>query len=338
MTTRRPPGASPLPAGYDQLVDDSPDLDRFCSSGDWLVPAAATWSSMGTVVVEEPGVAALALGRTRLRWGAELWCGLDPVWGFACPVVGRDTDAAAALTARCLAEDGRWAVTLLTGVVPGSARERSLVAALGDANVLLEGPSMTRRVADLDGAGTGSTGTDEPAGTTGGVDAWFGRRSATFRRNLRRAERARVAAGVDVEVVRGGGAEVVERCVALESASWKGRGGSGLRDPVLAAFYRHLAERLAPSGRLRSAFARHEGRDVAYILGAVRHCTYRGLQLSYDDRYSALSLGNVLQLRQMVALAAEGIRTYDLGMDMPYKLHWADRAFTTRTIVVRRRP
>ena len=68
----------------------------------------------------------------------------------------------------------------------------------------------------------------------------------------------------------------------------------------------------------------------------MRHCTYRGLQLGYDERYAGFSLGNVLQLQQMTALAAEGVRTYDLGMDMPYKLHWADRAFTTRTLVVRR--
>ena len=320
MTSRRQPGPSPLPAGYDQLVDDSADLDHFCSSSDWLAPAAATWGGSGTVVVEDRGVA-LALGRTPLRRGAELWCGLDPVWGFACPVVGRDTDAAAALVAHCLAGDVRWVVTMLTGLVAGSARERSLVAALDDAHDLREGPSMTRRLADLDG----------------GLDAWFGRRSATFRRNLRRAERARTAAGVQVELVSGGGAEVVERCLAVEASSWKGRGGSGLRDAVLAGFYRRLAERLAPSDRLRSAFARHEGRDVAYILGAVRHCTYRGLQLSYDERYAGLSLGNVLQFHQMTALAAEGVRTYDLGMDMPYKLHWSDRAFTTRTMVVRRR-
>src|SRR4051812_35088568 len=136
-------GPSPLPAGYDQLVDDSADLDPFCSSSDWLAPAAATWSGGGTVVAEDGGVA-VALGRTPLRRGAELWCGLDPVWGFACPVVGRDTDAAAALVARCLAGDARWAVTLLTGLVAGSARERSLVAALETAHDLLEGPSMTR--------------------------------------------------------------------------------------------------------------------------------------------------------------------------------------------------
>ena len=127
------------------------------------------------------------------------------------------------------------------------------------------------------------------------------------------------------------------------TAAWRwrppaGRAASGpaCGDPVLADFYRRLAAGLEPGGRLRSGFARHEGRDVAYILGAVRHCTYRGLQLGYDERYAGLSLGNVLQLQQMTALAAEGVRTYDLGMDMPYKLHWADRAFTTRTLVVRR--
>ena len=124
------PDPSPFPAGYDRLVDDSGDVDRFCSSSDWLAPAAATWSGLGTVVAVE-GDVALALGRSRLRRGSELWCGLDPVWGFACPVLGRDTEAAARLAARCLRGDRRWAVVLLTGLVPGSDRDRALVAALG---------------------------------------------------------------------------------------------------------------------------------------------------------------------------------------------------------------
>jgi hypothetical protein len=30
------------------------------------------------------------------------------------------------------------------------------------------------------------------------------------------------------------------------------------------------------------------------------------------------------------------VTRYDLGMDMPYKHHWADRVEKTRTVIVRR--
>jgi CelD/BcsL family acetyltransferase involved in cellulose biosynthesis len=177
---------------------------------------------------------------------------------------------------------------------------------------------MTRRLADL----------------RQGLEAFLARRSPRFRRNLRQAERRWQTAGLDVELVYGGGAEVIDRCVAIEHRSWKGSEESGLTDAKFAAFYRALAERLEGERRLRVGFARHQGCDVGFILGAVREGRYRGLQLSYDQRFASCSVGNVLQLRQMAALVDEGVVDYDLGMDMAYKQSWADRALTTRTLVV----
>ena len=42
----------------------------------------------------------------------------------------------------------------------------------------------------------------------------------------------------------------------------------------------------------------------------------------------------MLQLRQIEALQAEGVERYDLGMDMPYKRRWADRARDTLTLAI----
>ena len=130
-------------------------------------------------------------------------------------------------------------------------------------------------------------------------------------------------------------AELVQRAVAVERSSWKGREGSGLAEPSFAAFYLDMAERLAPSGRLRAGFARLDGRDVGFILGAVRSADYRGLQLAYAAAAAPLSLGNLLQLGQLERLAAEGIERYDLGQDMPYKAAWSDEVFVTETVVLK---
>jgi CelD/BcsL family acetyltransferase involved in cellulose biosynthesis len=104
----------------------------------------------------------------------------------------------------------------------------------------------------------------------------------------------------------------------------------------MARFYRALAVRFGPVGGLRGGFARLGGVDVGYILGAVRGDTYRGLQLAHDQAVAPLSVGNLLQWHQLVAVADEGVARYDLGMDMPYKVAWADErlALTTRTLVV----
>jgi hypothetical protein len=306
-----------LPAGYDDLVDASPDIDRFCSSSDWVVAAHRSWGAGRTWAVAGRG-AALVLARAGGPRGRVVWCGLDQVWGFACPVVGPDPERAAALAGDVLDGGVRWDATLFTGLVPGSPREHALLRALTPRHRVRRGPAMTRQVADLGD----------------GLAAYLARRSARFRRNLARAERARRSTGVELELAVGGGPEIVDRCVAVERRSWKGRAGGGLADRTLAGFYRCLAARLESSGRLRAGFARRNGHDVGYILGAVRHGTYRGLQLSYDEGLAELSLGNLLQLHQMEALVGEDVGRYDLGMDMAYKRHWADEALTTTTLVV----
>lgn len=310
-----------LPEGYDALVDSSDELDVFCSSTDWIVPAHQTWGPRDLLVAADDG-AGLALARMATTWGGPVLCGLDPVWGFACPVIGADPRCGAELTARVLGRRGvRWNAALLTGLLPESRREACLVEFLGRRYRLREGPAMTRCLADLGE----------------GLDGFLARRSASFRRNLRQAERRWEILALDVELVCGGGPEVIDRCVAIERRSWKGAEAAGLSDSTFAAFYRAMASRLEGEGRLRAGFARHEGCDVGFILGAVRGRRYRGLQLSYDDRYARCSVGNVLQLRQMAALVGEGVVEYDLGMDMAYKRLWSDRELTTRTLVVARR-
>ena len=104
----------------------------------------------------------------------------------------------------------------------------------------------------------------------------------------------------------------------------------------MRAFYAHMVRLLAPAGRMRLILARHEDRDIGFILGGVFAGEYRGLQFSHDVAYRHLSLGNVLQRQQIERLCREGIGLYDLGTMMEYKERWADEAFVTRLLVVLR--
>lgn len=307
-------------AHVDDLVSRTDEIDEFCSSPDWIVPLHHTLGS-GGLLVETTDDAAVVLAVQPGPQGRTVLWGVDVAWGYARPVVGSDLDAGIDLLDRVLRDHRRDVVAVaLTGVDPAGAFAARLVERLGH-RLIGTGEPVGRRVADL----------------ADGVDAYLERRSRAFRRNARQAQRRAAEAGVVFEWVAGGGADVVERAVRAESHSWKGREGSGLADPTFARFYGELAAGLAPTGRLRAGFARLDGHDIGFILGARRGSTYRGLQLAYAESARALSIGNLLQLGQMYRLAGEGVTRYDLGQDMAYKHAWSDELFVTDTLVLRGR-
>ena len=222
---------------------------------------------------------------------------------------------------RALEKVPGWRVVLLTGLVPDSPLEDELRRAIGERHRLRNGPVMTRCRARLDD----------------GAKALLERKPAKWQRDLRRAHRRAREHGFEVVTAEGDLAAGFERLMDIERRSWKGRSGSGLIEPELRRFYWRLSQRVGPLGRLRLLFARADDRDIGYILGHVRHTTYRGLQISYDNAYRSLSVGTLLQAFQIEQLAAEGVRVYDLGMEMAYKRRWADETLDTRTTVIIRR-
>lgn len=304
---------------FDQLVEATPDIDLFCSSSDWLLPAVDLDppETFHAVVDDE---AAAVLASHRAADGRHVLTGVDTMWGFAATTVGADPRRSAGLLGDLLDSIGAWDFAVLTGFVADSRLDREVITRLSPTHRLHAGPEMTRQIIDIDSP-----------------DEIIDRRSAKFRRNLRRAERAALDVGVEfhghdiedrADLERG-----FERLLAIEAASWKGHEATGLMSEDLAAFYRRIADRLAPQHRLRLRFAVHDGTDIGYILGGVRGGTYRGFQLSYDRSHRDLSIGHLLQLDQLRALEPERLRMYDLGMDMDYKRSWADRSLTTRAII-----
>ncbi len=312
-----------LPGVWDGLVAASPDLDFFCTSTAWALSAREAYAPRSEVRTLANAGAAVALIRTPLDGGGHLLSGMDVVWGFASPVVGPDVARGAALVVEVLATAGRrWDVAALTGLDPASSRYATVVRELAPRYELRRGPAMVRCRIDLGDSG---------------AEGVLARRSPTFRRTFRQAQRRADAAGVSVELIRGGGAQLIDRCRAVDRHSWKGHQGVGLVEDAMFAFYAAMARRFEPTGGLRAGFAQIDGVDVGYILGAVHGGTYRGFQLSYDAAHARLSIGNLLQYAQIHALEAEPVTLYDLGMDMPYKRRWADTTFTTEALVVLRK-
>ena len=78
--------------------------------------------------------------------------------------------------------------------------------------------------------------------------------------------------------------------------------------------------------------ATRAGEDLAFIFGGLRWGVFRGLQLSFDDRFRTSSLGNVMQGLMVQRLCQEGVELYDLGTDLAYKRRWSEPGLRTDVI------
>jgi len=303
---------------FDAEVAASGDLDRFCSSTAWVVPAALALPPRGAPFVRRGAHGWLALAR-REEPTVTVLSPLEAMWGLACPLVGGGDDPvaiarAAAEAAEVLDAEAPSALIALSGLYAGTARFSAIGRALGRDRGLRLGPPTGRRIASL----------------AGGVDGFLARRSSGFRTALRRSDRRARDEGVTfiappLDDVRA----LYERILAIEDRSWKGQDGVGFAHSEMREFYAEMLPRLAARGALRVLLALdRDRRDLGFIFGGLfgppGAVTYRGLQFSFARGLEALALGNLLQLRMIERLCDEGVAEYDLGTDVEYKLRWGE--------------
>ena len=314
------------PADFDEAVASTTEIDHFCSSSAWVLPAhdALMGDRLPWIVRDDTaGWAACAIAQ---RGDGRFLEPLELSWGLACPIVGRDPDAIAEAFVAAAARHDGWDGMLLAGLTPGGALERALLRALPPSWRRGHGAETARDVARLDG----------------GLDGFLARRSRNFRKALRASERDCEREGITFTEVIARDADAADaamaRVIAIEERSWKGIAGVGVDQGPMRDFYARMVRLLAPAGRMRLVMARREAEnaDVGFVLGGVFNGTYRGLQFSHDVELRHLSLGNVLQRQQIERLCAEGVLGYDLGTTMEYKQRWADSTFVTRLLVVLR--
>ena len=92
-------------------------------------------------------------------------------------------------------------------------------------------------------------------------------------------------------------ADAVERFLALEPKSWKGRGGAPLvAEPERAAFARSMLSSLAAEGKLRIDSLENSGAPIA--MGVVLFSTRRAFywKTAYDEAFAEFSPGVLLTL------------------------------------------
>lgn len=325
-------------AEIEATVDNVPEIDTWCSSPDW---AMATFVGFGESVEplmlrhRYPGERAsfALLGINRSEAGTVI-TGIEPMWGFGCPVVSPTPQRFATHLAQHLPSLVDYDVLALAGIpIPQSVSSRGpdlpllhqLALGFASHGPAYQAEGITRQVIDL----------------RSGEDAWWATRGSKFRRNVRRV--AARASQQDIRIVELVDSDTVapdaafSRLLEIEHRSWKGIEGSGMLAPEMERMYRQLFRRLHATGRLRAYVAVRGDTDIGYIFGGVRNRRYRGLQLSYVADAGSTSVGHVLQLHQLRELFSSGeADAYDMGMDMEYKRRWADHSQTTVTFVVHR--
>ncbi len=308
---------------FDDDVAASPQIDQFCASSCWILPAAQELMPPRQAAIRKGPEGWLAFMRGEHSGSGRYLEPLEASWGLACPLIGPDPVALVswleAVLSRCRDD---WDLTLLAGLPANSQLLLSVAAVLGKRFRLLRHGRAGRHVASLEG----------------GFDGFLSRRSSNFRRNLTRAQSRARAAGVHFEhhkpTTATDALAMFQRVQRLETKSWKGRDDVGIARGPFGDFYRNMVPRLAKRGALHVVFARQGEQDVAFMLGGAFGDTIRGLQVSFRDDLRALSLGNLCQAHLIATLAGEASR-YDLGSTgLTYKLRWAETITDNEILLV----
>lgn len=310
----------------DTAVRATPDVDRFCSSSFWILPAWRAFLSDHRLWAHESEHGFVTLGVGNDRSLGTYVHPLEASWALACPLVGSDPGALTRqFVDQCRNSSIQWDILFLSGISPDSVQFHELIRGFRGHYSLGLGPTSKRRVASLQG----------------GMEGFLSRRSSSFRSNLRRARRKGEDAGIQVDFIdratpEQAAGELFDRALAVEHNSWKADADTGIIDGPMKQFYREMLPRLARRDALRFLFLTLDDLDVAYCFGGVFDSDFRGLQMSYHDDYGDYSPGNLAQLHMIERLCEEGIERYDLGSDMEYKKRWGEQGIETLAVIVRR--
>ncbi|MBC7793483.1 MAG: GNAT family N-acetyltransferase, partial [Clostridia bacterium] len=284
---------------FDALVASTPDIDSFCSSTMWLLPAHEAFGPRHDSVVHRTAAGYIALvravGADEHGNAMRVVQPLELSWGFPSPLIGPSPEPLAEDLAHLLLRFHDWDLVALSGIVPESPTFDAILERLGRNFRLFRGESTRRYRSSLEG----------------GLDAFLAKRSRDFRKNARRGFTKAANTGLTfVQAPMSASADqanaLYDRLLAVDDSSWKGLAGVGLNASAMTVHYRGITKRLAERGLLRLWFCQHDGRDVAYILGGLFAKTYRGLQFAYDAAYTEYGLGNLAQLTTIETLGQEG--------------------------------
>lgn len=155
---------------------------------------------------------------------------------------------------------------------------------------------------------------------------------AKKRKELRRQHRRLEEAGV-LAVERSDGADGLAQWtddfLALERSGWKGAEGSALASsPATERLFREALTGAAERGRLKRLALTLDGRPIAMLVSFLTPPGAFSFKTAFDEAYSRLSPGVLLQLENLAMLEKPGIEWTDscAAADHPMIDHlWRER-------------
>ncbi len=323
--------AGPLHAHWTRLAAETGQAEPFCCAPEWQLSAHEAFAPEGRPVVLSSSDGLLAFAGHELAAGGTVFTPLEASWCFGSPLLGKDAPELFEMFLRGCEQAGGAS---FPRIVLGGMRLETLLTR----RLLFR---LARRFQVFIHSGSVQCS----ASLEGGTDGFLARRSANHRQKLRKAARRARETGITFEASDPASVEdarsVYRRMLAVERTSWKGIGRCGMAESPAREFYEVMIRRLARIGAARVMFARQEDRDVGFIFGGLIGTVYRGQQFSYADAVREASVGNLLQLQQIIRLCAEGITRYDMGPlsgpRMDYKRHWTEIITPIQTLLLVRR-
>jgi len=309
-----------LACRLDASVECDPAVDPICTRSAWQLSYHDAFAPGRPLWLDQSGDDWVLLAEHVTLQGVGYLEPLENMWGFASPLVGSEAGWLLAEGLRKLRLPA-----LLLGLPMDPERLSPLSRVLADewGGRTLE--PTTRFVASLEG----------------GLDGWLGRRTRSFRRNLRAVERRVADAGIEFERVCAPALHTLdalyEQVLDVESRTWKSAVGNSAGEGSMRAFYAGMWPRLAAAGQLRVLLAWRDGELVGYLHGAQVGGRFRGLQFSFIQDVRDLGLGNALQLEMLRWLCEQGATAYDLGSYSAYKARWGEEGERTFGLTLRPR-
>lgn len=309
-------------AEFNALLANTTGVDSFCSSSSWAESSRRAFMPQADLAVYQHRSAMAVFALARMPEGHRMLLPLDATWTLSSSLAAafprRDIPG---LIAQILEDRLYVDFCILSGIRPSSTLYRMVVTALAEHMLsITQMRPAHRAVADI----------------SKGYDAWFARRSAKFRASVRRAERRTNAAGIRFEVlpIEDVHMGLMDTFHAIERRSWKGREGTGITEQSMSDFVEGFLAQTRAQKQSRILLAHDGDLPIGFILGGVSQSGYRGAQMSFDDQYRSIGLGNAMQTHMIRSLVADQVHTYDLGSSMPYKLRWADYEDRSNSLLI----
>lgn len=127
---------------------------------------------------------------------------------------------------------------------------------------------------------------------------------------------------------------LLDIAVEVEGKSWKDRTGTALvHDRRQQEFFRLYAKTAARAGRFHISIMSLDEKPVAISLGEIYNNIYWAYKIGYDEAFSKIGPGVLLQYHLTSHLAGRGLSRIEFqGQLVEYKRNWTDKAVETTAV------